>query len=179
MTVRMTVETAVPPMTATGSGATLPARTHQACSRRTMAPRHEARAPDDAATLAGLPDVAREAYLLLREQHGAMSAYALIEALSARLVTRRIYPQTVYRALATLVERNLVHRLESANSYRACSTPGTPHDGIHFLCTRCGGVEEAIVDAIDDLLNHHARQHRFAIDNRMIEVSGVCGRCSA
>jgi Fur family zinc uptake transcriptional regulator len=131
----------------------------------------------DAGVVADLPEVAREAYRVLLEGGGAMTAYALIEALQAR-IERRIYPQTVYRALTTLVEKSLVHRLESANSYRACSAPGTPHDGIHFLCSRCGGVEEAIDAGINDLLSKHAGLHRFAIDNRMIEVNGVCARCS-
>ena len=193
-------------MTATGSSAKLLLRTQQECVEPTMAAPRNAHAsgkprptsgqkPDgrsdshaedaccpahaaDASTLAGLPDVAREVYALLRDQRGALSAYALIESLSARLAATRIYPQTVYRALATLVERNLVHRLESANSYRACSTPGTPHDGIHFLCTQCGGVEEAVDGDIDALLTRHAAQHQFAIGNRMIEVRGVCARCT-
>ncbi len=129
-----------------------------------------------AAPLPELPETVREAYQLMLEHKGAISAYSLIEALQQR-VQRRIYPQTVYRALATLVEKGLVHRLESVNSYRACSAPGAPHDGIHFMCSRCGGVEETVDPRIDGLLSKGALQRQFAIASRVIEVHGVCGNC--
>jgi len=132
----------------------------------------------DAAVLAELPEIARQAYTLLHATAQARTAYELIEQLQP-MVAQRVYPQTIYRALAMLTQQGLVHRIASTNAYRACSLPGTPHDGIHFLCSRCGMVEEAVDPAINALLNRHAGAHRFAIDQRVIEVSGICARCSA
>lgn len=129
-----------------------------------------------AAPLPELPETVREAYQLMLAHKGAISAYSLIEVLQQR-VQRRIYPQTVYRALAMLVEKGLAHRLESVNGYHACSVPGTPHAGIHFMCSRCGGVEETVDPRIDGLLSKDALQRQFAIASRVIEVHGVCGTC--
>lgn len=131
----------------------------------------------DAEVIAALPEIARQAYALLQAVPQARTAYELIEQLQPT-VAQRVYPQTIYRALALLTQQGLVHRIASTNAFRACSTPGTPHEGIHFLCTSCGAVEEAVDPGISALLDRHAGAHRFAIDQRMIEISGVCLRCS-
>lgn len=168
----MPVAPAVPTL-----GRLKPARGQGAAARAAAAnccPGH----PADAALLAELPDLARQAYAQLLASPQARTAYELIETLQPQ-VAQRIYPQTIYRTLAQLTQHGLVHRIASTNAYRACSRPGTVHDGIHFLCTRCGAVDEAVDPGINALLNRHADAHRFAIDQRVIEISGICTRCSA
>lgn len=169
----MPVAPAVPTL-----GRLKPARGQGAAARAaalaTCCPGHAA----DAALLAELPDLARQTYAELQASPQARTAYELIDTLQPR-VAQRIYPQTIYRTLAQLTQHGLVHRIASTNAYRACSRPGTAHDGIHFLCIRCGAVDEAVDPGINALLNRHADAHRFAIDQRVIEISGICARCSA
>lgn len=125
----------------------------------------------------GLSDLSRRAHGVLQASPGALSAYDLIDRLQPQ-VAQRIYPQTIYRALAALGQHGLVHRIASTNTYRACSQPGHPHDSIHFLCRTCGSVEEAVDDAIGALLEAHAKAHRFVSDSRVVELSGICVHCS-
>lgn len=123
-----------------------------------------------------LTDSQRQLYRVLLETCAPMSAYQLIDTLGQTL-GKRIYPQTVYRNLATLQALGLVHKLESINSFAACVKPSEPHQGIHLLCDVCGNAEEVMDARIGQLLSQDAARQRFDIEHQIVELHGVCSGC--
>lgn len=118
----------------------------------------------------------RQLYLLLLNANAPMSAYQLLDMLG-RSQDKRIYPQTVYRTLALLQARGLVHKLESTNAYQPCAAPLHPHEGIHLLCDVCGNAEELVDAKISSLLSKDASRQHFRVQHQVIELRGVCAGC--
>lgn len=111
--------------------------------------------------------------------HAAIGAYDLLEKL-AKPGERRLAPISVYRALDSLVEAGLVHRLESRNAFFACHAP---HAGdrrrVVLACTKCGAVAEMAGDEVFSILGDIAGGAGFSPERVMVEVMGACSRCQA
>jgi Fur family zinc uptake transcriptional regulator len=123
---------------------------------------------------ARLTDLRRRVLELVWESHRPIGAYAVLEALSKE---QRAAPPTVYRALDFLREQGLVHRIESLNAYVGCTRPDTPHPGQFFLCRACGQIAEVCDPRVDAALAQTALDAGFAIEQRTVEMVGVCARC--
>jgi Fur family zinc uptake transcriptional regulator len=107
-----------------------------------------------------------------------VSAYTILEVLGDG-AGRRVYPQSVYRALNTLIGRGLVHKLDSVNAFQACAHPHQPHDGIHLICDDCGSAEEIVDQRVTAMLNKDAESLHFEKRRQAIELHGICGSCRA
>jgi len=123
-----------------------------------------------------LREVPQAVYARLHQAAAPLTAYDLIDSVQKHL-NRRLHPPTIYRALSQLVERGLVHRLESGSSYIACASPGQPHHSILFLCSQCGSAEEAVDNRVHSLLQEGAKQRGFSAESEVIEVRGRCRNC--
>ena len=110
--------------------------------------------------------------------HTAVGAYDLLERLT-RPGERRLAPISVYRALDSLVEAGIVHRLESRNAFFACHAP---HAGdrrqVVLACEACGVVAEMPAHTVFEELGAIARSSRFTPGRMLIEVIGTCEPCS-
>jgi Fur family zinc uptake transcriptional regulator len=112
----------------------------------------------------------------LREAGRPVSAYELIDHLREEAV---LAPQTVYRALARLVEDGTAHRLESLNAFVACQHPGHGDDTAVFaICETCGVVQEFDRDEAIGALKAWAEKARFEIRRMTLEMRGECARCA-
>jgi Fur family transcriptional regulator, zinc uptake regulator len=118
----------------------------------------------------------RNVLALLLERANAVTAYDLLDALSARL-KRRISPPTVYRALDFLVAQGVAAKVESRNAWVACRHVETPHDHLLLLCRQCGRTEEIHEPAIERALSAAAMRAGFASESRVIEITGLCSAC--
>ena len=111
--------------------------------------------------------------------HTAVGAYDLLERL-ASAGGRRLAPISVYRALDSLVETGIVHRLESRNAFFACHAP---HAGdrrrVVLACERCGTVAEMESAGVFAELAGIATRAGFAAGRMMVEIICSCGRCAA
>ncbi|WP_137130108.1 Fur family transcriptional regulator [Rhizobium sp. FY34] len=110
-----------------------------------------------------------------------MSAYTILDKLRDNGFRA---PLQVYRALEKLLGLGLVHRLESLNSFVACSHQEhsccTHHGTVAFaICESCGQVSEFHDHAIDDRLNEWARLKGFKAEKTTIELRGLCSACAA
>ena len=85
-------------------------------------------------------------------------------------------PAGVYRSLDFLTELGLVHRIESAKSFIACTMPDHAHPSQMLVCRRCGMVIETEDSQVTRATENLGRRLGFAIDNTM-EVVGVCSAC--
>ncbi|MEM6382604.1 MAG: Fur family transcriptional regulator [Pseudomonadota bacterium] len=119
----------------------------------------------------------------LSRSKGPMSAYQLLDALRDKGLRA---PPQVYRALKWLSGHGLVHKLQSANAYVACSHVaccGGAHQHaastVFFLCENCGAVEEKSDSAFNQALSAIAKDIGFAPQTTAVEVSGICALCRA
>lgn len=111
--------------------------------------------------------------------HTAVGAYDLLDRL-ARPGERRLAPISVYRALDSLVEAGIVHRLESRNAFFACHVPHTAdRHQVVLACETCATVAEIPGEAIFKGIATMARAAAFRTDRTLVEVIGACARCSA
>ncbi len=87
-------------------------------------------------------------------------------------------PVQVYRALDTLVNQGLIHRVESKNAFMVCHADEHPHSVGFAICDFCDNVQEIDLPLSQDMKQIVQKQIGFQISNAMIEVHGVCGNCA-
>ncbi len=117
-----------------------------------------------------------EVLRLMSRQHGAISAYDLLDLL--RSSEPQAKPPTVYRALDFLLEQGFVHRVESTNSYVVCHHFEQPsHTSAMLICDRCGAVAEQHAEGVENILKSLALSTGFALANSVIEAHGLCKEC--
>ena len=87
-------------------------------------------------------------------------------------------PPTVYRALNQLMERGVVHRLESLNAFVACAHPAEAHDPAFMICRACDAVAEAQATPARGALGEAARAVGFTIERAVVEAEGLCPDCA-
>ena len=112
---------------------------------------------------------------LLIEAGGPVKAYDLIPLFK---VGASIAPPTIYRALETLVELGLAHRIASLNAYTACHFDSEDHTASFLICDCCGGVEE-IIPPTEHLLVTIKDQSQFKPASITVEAHGRCARCQS
>ena len=112
---------------------------------------------------------------ILRDSKSPHSAYTLLDRLQETYP--KIAPPTVYRALATLIERGQIHRLESLNAYVACQSEAHHQASVLSICEDCGIVEETFEPDIFSRLNAALRKSGFSAQRHIIEVNGICASC--
>ena len=117
------------------------------------------------------------AYAELLASGRPVSAYELIALLEDRQ-QRKIAPPTVYRHLDFLMRVGLVHRLESTQSYLPCDHPEHTHESRYLICSSCGRAEEVESKSLESLLHKIADQRGFQPENNVVEIKGLCERCS-
>lgn len=134
----------------------------------------------------GLPRNQATVLASLRAESGrALTAYELLSRLGPAGMRS---PQTIYRALDSLVETGLVHRIKSLNAFIAC-THAQP-DGHHHnheghidhrpafaVCRNCGAVKELDDDVLAAVLGAVAGRTGYQIKERVVELVGICPDC--
>ena len=116
-----------------------------------------------------------EVLSILRRHRRPLSAYDVLRELLPTYP--KIAPPTVYRALAALMERGQVHRLESLNAFIACRCESNHHASIMTICDDCGIVEESFAPDLLRELSSVAGRSGFAPTRHVIEVHGICASC--
>lgn len=111
----------------------------------------------------------------LRREKGPLTAYDLIEALSDQGISA---PPTVYRVLARLTARGLVHRLQTLNAFVACAHSRHAGVPVFTICERCGAVAELDDSAIATELSQATDRATFTVHQAAVEVTGRCARCA-
>ena len=112
----------------------------------------------------------------LRNSEGPLTAYALLESLRDEGLKA---PPQIYRALDSLVNKGLVHRLESLNSFVACRGHDCAHVAAFSICQTCGRVEEFSSGPVKNALMKAAKANGFTVTGSTIELRGDCRDCQA
>ena len=120
-------------------------------------------------------DLERIALDVLARADGPVGAYDVLAAL--RTVRPSAAAPTAYRTLTRLIEKGLVHRLESLNAYVACCAE---HDGsapLFSICDDCGTVGELAAPAVASQLAAAVGREGFEAEKQVIELHGRCAQC--
>jgi Fur family zinc uptake transcriptional regulator len=120
----------------------------------------------------------------LRASSGtALTAYELLARLGGAGLRG---PQTIYRALDSLQQAGLVHRIESINAFSACNHDGlgagahaSRHRPAFAVCRRCHVVRELDDAALSAVLGVVADRSGFSDCESVIELVGTCPSCDA
>jgi Fur family zinc uptake transcriptional regulator len=125
---------------------------------------------------ARLTPIRRRVLELIWAQRKPVGAYQLLDALAAE--RGRVAPPTVYRAIEFLQAHGLVHRIESLNAFVGCIDPAAPHSGSFLICRDCGATAELEDAGIDAALTEGAARVGFRVEQRMVEMRGLCPACT-
>ncbi len=116
----------------------------------------------------------------LLQSDKALSAYELIDYFKKQH-GETIPAMSVYRILDFLEGQQLVHRLNLANKYVACShiTGQHEHAASQFvICRQCQRVKEIdINDSVVQSLQQDVRDAGFEMDGQQLEINGLCENC--
>jgi Fur family zinc uptake transcriptional regulator len=88
-----------------------------------------------------------------------------------------ITPASVYRCLDFLMEKGLIHRLETTRSFVACDHPQHAHTVQFLICRQCGTVLEAEDKRVSSATSSLGSRLGFEVDHRTVELTGVCADC--
>src|SRR5690349_18352817 len=119
--------------------------------------------------------IRRRVLELVWSSHQPIGAYAILEKLKRE--GRSAAPPTAYRALDFLLALGLIHRIESLNAFIGCPEPGAEHPVQFLICRRCGTTAELDDRKVEAALAKSAAASGFAVERRVIELSGLCRRC--
>lgn len=115
----------------------------------------------------------------LRGDTAPQTAYQLLDRLRGDGLKA---PLQIYRALRSLSDRHLVHRLESLNAFVACAhghgeVEPCRHAAAFAICERCGCVAELPAGDLDRHIETLAGSGSFAVHSALVEIRGLCGTC--
>jgi Fur family transcriptional regulator, ferric uptake regulator len=101
-----------------------------------------------------------------------------IEDIHSRLDDRSINRVSIYRTIQLLCDLGIVRRLqfhEGFARYELADTFGSHHH--HFVCNRCGRVEDIDVCPLAATEQAIVRRTQSRITSHSLEFYGVCGVC--
>ena len=124
---------------------------------------------------ARLTKLRRRVLELVWSSHRPVGAYDLLRRLSRE--RDGAAPPTVYRALDFLLDQGLIHRIESRNAFVGCADPTRHHAGQFLLCADCGVAAELDDPAINEAIARRAAALGFVVEDRTIELRGLCPQC--
>ncbi len=116
----------------------------------------------------------RDVLTLVWQSHQPRKAYDVLRELSANDSSAK--PPTVYRALDFLREMGLVHKVESLDAYIGCNGD---HAHQYLICRKCGTVSDINDASLNQAVMRKAQEKKFQVEQTVIEIKGLCERCSS
>lgn len=117
---------------------------------------------------------------LLLSSKTPLSAYDITDSYKKMFKTS-MPTMSIYRILEFLTVSGLVHKLESANKYIACSHLQCDHEHSNaqfLICDSCSGVEEiALTSELHRQIETSAEQTGFKLASMQFELHGTCNSC--
>ncbi|MCP0913724.1 MULTISPECIES: Fur family transcriptional regulator [Legionella] len=124
-----------------------------------------------------LTSMRKEILYILWQAKKPLKAYEILEALLK--INPNAKPPTVYRALLFFVTQNMVHKIESIQSYTLCSEPEKNlFSEVLMVCNSCHEVVETYDAMMQALVLNIAAKNDFKLKQHVIELKGVCHKCA-
>lgn len=116
----------------------------------------------------------RIALLSLLEKHNRpVDVPHLLSDLKEKAVTAD--QATVYRILDAFYKKGLIDRLDFGEGKFRYEVKGKDHH--HFICEKCGWIEDLSECSIQDLEKDITQKKGFLIRHHSLEFFGVCNKC--
>ncbi|MDF1757484.1 MAG: Fur family transcriptional regulator [Legionellaceae bacterium] len=123
-----------------------------------------------------LTSLRKEILYILWSTEKPIKAY---DILSSLIKTKpNATPPTVYRSLDFFVASNILHKIESIQSYTLCCEPvKNLSTEILMVCNTCHDVIETYNTDFHKFLNSIAIDKKFQLNHDAIELKGTCNSC--
>jgi Fur family zinc uptake transcriptional regulator len=110
----------------------------------------------------------------LRKAKEPMSAYAILDRVRPAGIS---HPPTVYRALNELMQKGMVHRLQSKSAFVACGHGACDGKFAFAICRRCDKVVEIPLSDEDQAALLGLAPEEIAPEQVTVEIAGLCEAC--
>jgi Fur family zinc uptake transcriptional regulator len=87
------------------------------------------------------------------------------------------HPPTVYRALNELMQKGMVHRLQSKSAFVACGHGACDGKFAFAICRRCDKVVEIPLSDEDQTALLGLAPEEIAPEQVTLEIAGLCEAC--
>jgi Fur family zinc uptake transcriptional regulator len=104
-----------------------------------------------------------------------MSAYAILDRVRNAGIS---HPPTVYRALNDLMQKGMVHRLQSRSAFVACDHGACDGKLAFAICRRCDKVVEIPLSDEDQAGLLGLAPDEISPEQVTLEIAGLCVVCS-
>ena len=111
---------------------------------------------------------------LLQNSGEPLKAYTILENLKREGLKS---PLQVYRALDKLVELGIIHKIESQNSFIACSNSNCASNTAFTICRRCGDVKEIKNNHLFEQVSDLGKKNRLKVQRFNLEFYVDCNGC--
>jgi Fur family zinc uptake transcriptional regulator len=112
----------------------------------------------------------------LRSAKEPLSAYVILDRVRKAGIS---HPPTVYRALNELMQKGMVHRLQSRQAFIACGHGKCDGKFAFAVCRTCGKVAEIPLSDQDRAMMLGFSPKEIAADQVTLELAGLCKICRA
>jgi Fur family zinc uptake transcriptional regulator len=145
------------------------------CARHTACVKKALNHAEDVCQQAGgrLTKTRRQVLELIWRTHQPRKAYDVLKELAE--VDSAAKPPTVYRALDFLQDMGLVHKVECLDAYVGCNGN---HAHQYLICRKCGTVTDIQDAGLSQAVARKAQDKKFQVEQTVIEIKGICERCS-
>lgn len=107
----------------------------------------------------------------------AQGAYHILAELNKKRVPK-LSAMSLYRTLNFLIELGVVVKLESQNAYKLCADHAHEHGHLMIVCDGCGGTKEVEEEAASEKLQKLVRKYGYTPKHQMVELHGLCTKCT-
>ena len=111
---------------------------------------------------------------LLQNSGEPLKAYTILESLKREGLKS---PLQIYRALDKLVELGIIHKIESQNSFIACSNSNCASNTAFTICRRCGNVKEIKNNHLFEEISKLGKKNRLNVSRFNLECYIDCNSC--
>ncbi len=110
----------------------------------------------------------------LRKAKEPMSAYSILDKVRSAGIS---HPPTVYRALNELMQKGMVHRLQSKSAFVACGHGACDGKFAFAICQRCDRVVEIPLSDHDQAALLGLAPDEISPEQVTLEIAGLCETC--
>jgi Fur family transcriptional regulator, zinc uptake regulator len=110
----------------------------------------------------------------LRKAGEPMSAYAILDRVRKAGIA---HPPTVYRALNDLMQKGMVHRLQSRSAFIACDHGACDGKAAFAICRACDRVVEISLSNRNQAALRDLAPDEITPEQVTVEIVGLCESC--
>lgn len=110
----------------------------------------------------------------LRKAKEPMSAYAILDKVRESGIS---HPPTVYRALNELMQKGMVHRLQTRSAFIACGHGSCDGKFAFAICRDCQKVVEIPLSAAEQAGLLALAPEEIEAEQATLELAGLCRDC--